>query len=198
MFVKQRHVVIVGAQVALIILSAAFAWLLRFEFTFPQARVFLLALPLLVSMRLLAMAHFNLFHGYWRYTGMSDAVDIVKAVSLGSMGFLIAERWIFGVTSFPISVYFIESILTAGALGGVRMLSRAFMQGAQAQAFEMARKPVVVVGAGCGAGMLLRELPRSGYTALALVDDDPAKAGVRLHGVRVAGTINDLPRIVRH
>jgi len=55
-FVKQRHIVIVGAQVALIVLSAAFAWLLRFEFTFPQARLFLLALPLLVSVRLLAMS----------------------------------------------------------------------------------------------------------------------------------------------
>ena len=101
MFVKQRHIVIVGAQVALIVLSAAFAWLLRFEFAFPQVRLFLLALPLLVSMRLLAMEQFNLFHGYWRYTGMSDAVDIVKAVALGSAGFLIAERWIVGVTSFP-------------------------------------------------------------------------------------------------
>jgi hypothetical protein len=197
-FVKQRHIVIVGAQVALIVLSAAFAWLLRFEFTFPQARLFLLALPLLVSVRLLAMERFNLFHGYWRYTGMSDAVDIVKAVALGSAGFLIAERWIVGVTSFPISVYFIEAILTAGALGGVRMLSRAFMQSVQVHANGMASKTVVVIGAGCGAGMLLRELPRSGYTALALVDDDPAKAGVRLHGVRVAGTIKDLPRIVRH
>jgi len=196
-FVKQRQVAIVGAQVALIVLSAAFAWLLRFEFTFPQVRLFLPALPLLVSMRLLAMAHFNLFHGYWRYTGMSDAVDIVKAVALRSMGFLIAERWIFGATSFPISVYFIEAILTAGALGGVRMLSRAFMQSMQVQANGIASKTVVVIGAGCGAGMLLRKLPRSGYTALALVDDDPAKAGVRLHGVRVAGTIEDLPRIVR-
>ena len=51
MFVKQRQVAIVGAQVALIVLSAAFAWLLRFEFTFPQVRLFLLALPLLVSDR---------------------------------------------------------------------------------------------------------------------------------------------------
>ena len=46
--------------------------------------------------------------------------------------------------------------------------------------------------------MLLRELPRSGYTALALVDDDPAKAGVRLHGVQVAGRVVDLPAISQH
>ena len=198
MFVKQRHVVIVVAQVALIVLSVTFAWLLRFDFTFPQVRIFLLALPLLVSLRLLAMAYFNLFHGYWRYTGMSDALDITKAVATGSIAFLIVERWIVGATFFPVSVYFIEAVLTAGALGGVRVLSRAFMQRVQFQAHQIANKQVVVIGAGCGAAMLLRELPRSGYTALALVDDDPAKAGSRLHGVRVAGGVKDLPEIVRH
>jgi FlaA1/EpsC-like NDP-sugar epimerase len=197
-FVKQRQVVIVVFQVVLIVLSATFAWLLRFEFAFPQVRLFLQALPLLVAMRLLVMKQFNLFHGYWRYTGMSDAVDIVKAVALSSMGFLIAERWIVGATSFPLSVYFIEAILTTFTLGGVRMLSRAFMQRVQAQANGISSKTVVVIGAGCGAGMLLRELPRSGYTALALVDDDPTKAGVRLHGVLVAGSIKELPKIVRH
>ena len=197
MFVKQRHIVIVVVQVALIVLSATFAWLLRFDFTFPQLRLFMLALPLLLSMRLLAMAYFHLFHGYWRYTGMSDALDITKAVAAGSIAFLIAERWIVGATSFPVSVYFIEAVLTAGALGGVRMLSRAFMQRVQIQAHQIASKQVVVIGAGCGAAMLLRELPRSGYTALALVDDDPAKAGVSLHGVPVAGKIEDLPKVMR-
>jgi len=196
-FVKQRHIVIVVVQVALIVLSATFAWLLRFDFTFPQLRLFMLALPLLLSMRLLAMAYFHLFHGYWRYTGMSDALDITKAVAAGSIAFLIAERWIVGATSFPVSVYFIEAVLTAGALGGVRMLSRAFMQRVQIQAHQIASKQVVVIGAGCGAAMLLRELPRSGYTALALVDDDPAKAGVSLHGVPVAGKIEDLPKVMR-
>ena len=197
MFVKQRHIVIVIVQAALIVLAAAFAWLLRFDFTFPQPRVFLLALPLLMAMRLAAMARFNLFHGYWRYTGMSDALDIVEAVAIGSAGFLIAERWIFGVTLFPISVYCMEAILTALALGGARVLSRAFMQRAQERVHLIDKKRVVVIGAGCGAEMLLRELPRSGYRACALVDDDPAKAGIRLRGVKVAGRVEDLPEIAR-
>jgi hypothetical protein len=68
-FVKQRQVVIVMFQVVLIVLSATFAWLLRFEFAFPQVRLFLQALPLLVAMRLLVMKQFNLFHGYERCCG---------------------------------------------------------------------------------------------------------------------------------
>ena len=75
------------------------------------------------------------------------------------------------------------------------MLSRAFIQEVKNHAEPKRNKTVVVIGAGCAGAMLLRELPRSGYTALALVDDDPAKAGVRLHGVQVVGRVNDLPTI---
>ena len=45
-----------------------------------------------------------------------------------------------------------------------------------------------------------RELQRNhalGYTPIGLVDDDPRKQNLRLHGVRVLGTIADLPRILR-
>ncbi len=59
------------------------------------------------------------------------------------------------------------------------------------------KKRVVVVGAGVGAAMLLRELLRNGYVAVALVDDDPQKAGARIHGVSVAGSVNDLTKVVR-
>jgi FlaA1/EpsC-like NDP-sugar epimerase len=59
-------------------------------------------------------------------------------------------------------------------------------------------KKVVVIGAGNAAAMLLRELPRNGYISVALVDDDPQKAGVRLYGVPVVGTVADLPEVVRH
>jgi FlaA1/EpsC-like NDP-sugar epimerase len=192
-----RSSLIVLLQALLIVSSAALAWLLRFDFTFPHSSVFLWALPLLLLLRLAAMARFNLFHGYWRYTGMSDAEDIVKAVLAGSVGFLIAERWIIGEKGFPISIYVIEALLTAVALGTVRMSSRAFMQIVQNHTSEPGNKTVIVIGAGCAGMMLLQELPRSGYTALALVDDDPAKAGVSLHGVQVVGNVNDLPTIAK-
>ena len=158
--------------------------------------LFLRALPLLVLLRVAALARFHLFHGYWRYTGISDALDVTKAVTLGSLAFLVVERWTLG--PLPISFYFLEAILTGLALGGVRILSRVWMQRSERRAHWQTRKSVVVVGAGCGAAMLLRELPRSGYTAVALVDDDPAKASVTLNGIRVAGSITDLPGVVHH
>jgi FlaA1/EpsC-like NDP-sugar epimerase len=197
MFPNKNRLFAALREVLLVALSVSIAWLLRFDFTLPNPQVLFAAMPILVLLRILGMARFNLFHGYWRYTGISDALDILKAVALGSVGFLVAERWILGEKRFPLSVYCIELILTLCMLVGVRVLARAVLQNAQSSTDRDNRKTVVVIGAGCAAAMLLRELPRSAYFPVALVDDDPAKAGVRLHGVPVAGTVQDLPHVVR-
>jgi FlaA1/EpsC-like NDP-sugar epimerase len=196
MLEKQRPWAIFLLELILIVLSGTVAWLLRFDFTFPQPALFLRALPLLILLRMAAMARFHLFHGYWRYSGISDAVDVIKAILLGSLAFLLIERWVLRQTSLPISFYFLEAMLSGLALGGVRILSRVWIQRSERRANGHTAKSVVVVGAGCGAAMLLRELPRSGYTAVALVDDDPAKASVALNGIRVAGLIAELPGVV--
>lgn len=197
MFLKKRLWAVVVLQFILVTISAVLAWMLRFDFKFPQPTVLFASFPLLVLIRLLSMARFNLFHGYWRYTGINDAFDVIKATSAGSFAFLIAERFVFAEKSFPISVCFIETILTSATLIGVRFSSRALLQTAEVRANRIHNKAVVVVGAGCAASMLLRELPRSGYTALALVDDDRAKFGVTLHGIKIQGTIADLADVVR-
>jgi FlaA1/EpsC-like NDP-sugar epimerase len=197
MLEKQRPWSIFLLELILIVLSGIVAWLLRFDFTFPQPALFLRALPLLILLRIAAMARFHLFHGYWRYSGISDALDVSKAIVLGSMAFLVVDRWVLREVSLPISFYFLEAILSGLALGGIRIVSRVWMQRSERRAKWQTTKSVVVVGAGCGAAMLLRELPRSGYTAVALVDDDPAKASVTLNGIRVAGSIVELPGVVR-
>jgi FlaA1/EpsC-like NDP-sugar epimerase len=196
MKLRRRFLAIFFLQIILVVLSAAAAWLLRFDFAFPHASVFFFALPLLLWLRCSMMARFNLFHGYWRYTGVSDALNIFKAVAIGSFAFFAAERWVVGNKNFPMSVYFIEAILTMSSLAGVRVLCRALLQSREAGTRRNKRKKVIVIGAGCAGAMLLRELPRSGYSAVALLDDDPAKAGVTLHGVPVRGTVSDLPQIV--
>ena len=58
-------------------------------------------------------------------------------------------------------------------------------------------KEVLVVGAGDAAQLVLREMlrtPALGYTPIGLIDDDPRKKNLRLHGVRVLGTTDELPR----
>ncbi|HKD79595.1 MAG TPA: polysaccharide biosynthesis protein, partial [Candidatus Angelobacter sp.] len=67
--------------------ALVFAWLLRFDFTLPHGQLLLLSAVLLLVIRLTAMYGYKLNHGYWRYTGIGDLKDLVKAVVLGSVIF---------------------------------------------------------------------------------------------------------------
>ena len=102
----KRHTLVIAAlQSLLIAASFVTAWLLRFEFSLPHFEVLLRAAPLLLLFRLLTMQRYNLFHGYWRYTTVSDAVDIGQAVALGSAAFFVMMRLVLRMTDFPISIY---------------------------------------------------------------------------------------------
>ena len=191
MLLRKYTWVIVGLQAAIIIASLGTAWLLRFEFSFPHREVLVVAAPLLLLFRLLAMWRYNLFHGYWRYTGVSDAADIGKAVALGSAGFFVVIHLVLGIKTFPLSIYLLEGLLTATALGGLRVLSRIILHRLeQGQAGDRAR--VLIVGAGAAAELLIRELMHTRYEAVGCVDDDKSKQGARIHGVTVLGTIEAL------
>lgn len=196
LFVKQNRLVIAICQILLIPVSLPIAWLVRFDFTLPNAQVLLSVMPLLVLLRILGMARFNLFDGHWRYAGINDSSDILKAVSLGSMGFLAAERWVLGEKRLPLSVYFLEALLAICILVGIRVVSRRVLRNPQGSVDRERKRTVAVIRAGSAGAMLLRELRCSGYVPVALLDDDRSKAGVRLHGVPVAGTLDDLPSVV--
>src|ERR1700730_15496120 len=107
-------------QAWLIICSLVLAWLLRFDFTLPYRSALVLSIPILVVTRLGAMAYFGLLRGWWRYVGIRDGVDILKAVSTGSILFWFIMRFVLTATAFPRTIYILESLLTAVSLAGVR------------------------------------------------------------------------------
>jgi len=171
------------------------AWLLRFDFTLPYRDLLLASAPILVVIRLLALRMFNLNRGWWHFSGVSEAIDILKAVTLGSLAFWLFMR-LLGIVSFPRSVYFLEWVLTAGFLAGARLLSRVLADSTLESAH--ASKKVILIGAGFAAQMVIREIqqPGSGFEALGCVDDDPTKLGIRIHGVPVLGRVELLPELL--
>jgi FlaA1/EpsC-like NDP-sugar epimerase len=191
----KRHTCVIAAlQSLLIAASFVTAWLLRFEFSLPHFELLLRAAPLLLLFRLLTMQRYNLFHGYWRYTTVSDAVDIGEAVALGSVAFFVMMRLILRVTDFPTSIYLLEALLTATALCGVRVFSRVMLN-RRDRRHQGNRARVLIIGAGAAAEALMRELKNSSYVAVGCVDDDAEKQGANLHGLSVLGTIEDLTHV---
>lgn len=186
-------------QTVLTFASLVLAWLLRFGFSLPYRRLLLLSAPVLILIRLAAVARFRLLHGWWRYTSVCDAVDIAKAVTLGSLGFYVTMCFVLGIVGIPRSIYVLEALLTAGLLAGVRLLSRILAESARQDLASS--KKVVLIGGGLAAQTILREIERRGSScrAVACVDDDPTKIGMKIQGVPVLGTVDQLPQVLeRH
>ena len=82
--------------------------------------------------------------------------------------------------------------------GGARLLRRTIAERpARAAPARKARK-VLVVGAGSGGQMVVREMqlnPNLGNRAIGFVDDDPRKRGMRNLGLEVLGTTDEIGEI---
>ena len=101
-------------------------------------------------------------------------------------------RFVLGIVAFPRTVYVLEPLLSILFLGGVRVLSRILVESVRKGATPV--KEVILIGAGSAAQMTIREIgrPGSGYRAVACVDDDRSKTGIKIHGVPVVGTVDEL------
>jgi FlaA1/EpsC-like NDP-sugar epimerase len=195
--------VVVLVNAVLISTAVIAAWVLRFEFHLRNVHVLLSVIPLLVLYRLAAMGRFALLHGYWRYTSVSDAIEMCKALILSSAAFFVTVRYVLDIKAFPLSVYCIDLMAAILLLLGIRLYYRAAMQPRIMEAGSDRRKTrrVFLVGAGFAAQLLIRELKNagSGWTVVGCVDDDNEKIGSKIHGIPVLGSIQKLPELsIKH
>ncbi|GIW50677.1 MAG: capsular polysaccharide biosynthesis protein CapD [Gemmatimonadales bacterium] len=201
-FLPYRRPVIVLAHAVLVAAAYLLAILLRFDFDIPPYfwERFSLTFPLLVLIRLVTFAWYRLYEGLWRYVSMYDILKILKAVTVGSLIFVVGVLLLFG-HNFPRSVLILEWVLSLALVGGVRLVTRALRESSWKQLPTLVgRKRVLIVGAGDAGEMLLRELDRSltlNYEVVGFVDDDPQKHGRRIHGIEVLGTSTALPELCR-
>jgi FlaA1/EpsC-like NDP-sugar epimerase len=189
-----RLVLVVLLQAGLIFCSLLCSWLLRFEFRVPAATLLLTAAPILIIVRLSFLPFFNLTHGCWRYAGISDALDVLKAILAGSAAFFVVMRFGLGLTVFPLSIYALEALITFTLLSGVRLISRMRSESIRR---NPSNKRLLLVGAGHAARIIIRETRQveTGYTVIGCVDDDPLKQNIKLLGVPVLGTVGALQKI---
>ena len=184
-------------QATLIFVSLILAWFLKFDFTLPQRKLLFATACLLILIRMTMIAGFGLLHGWWRYTGLSDALDVAKCVVSGSVLFALLVRYVIHVSNFPRTVYVLEPLLTASLLIGVRILSRVLAESVRQDL--AASKKVLLVGAGVGAQTVVREIVRPGseYAPIGYVDDDRSKLGLKIEDIPVLGTVDQLTELVR-
>ena len=198
--VKYRKILILLSQTALLAFTYYLSFLLRFDFVLSEhfQSVFLWTLPLVLIIKFLAFYYFRLFRGWWRYVGMSDLLDIIKAAFISAVllsGAIYLQNGL-SFVGYPRSVFIIDLMLTIGVIGGMRFAVRAYTESARQHTAEV---NALIIGAGREGGVIARELQlneKLGYNLVGFVDDDPAKKGERIHGIKVLGKTGDLPWII--
>lgn len=183
-------------QAGLIVSALMLSWLVRFDFSLPYRSILLRAIPILVVTRLAALSYFGLLRGWWKYTGIREAFDIVEAVGLGSLLFWTTLHLALRNLGFPRTIYVLEALFTTGLLASVRLLSRALAEFVRAD--NSSCKRVILIGAGSAARTILREINGRGsaYVAVGCLDDNASKLGIRIENVRVLGRVDQLTEVL--
>lgn len=181
------------------IVAACGAWLgayaLRFNLTLPPEFTddLLRTLAWVVPLQTLIFWRFGLYRGLWRFASVPDLARILRAVAIAALavpGVLLLLR-VDAVV--PRSVLLLDPLLLLLLMGGSRFAYRAWKD----HRFGLTLtdvQPVIVLGAGTAADMLLRELSRADapWRVVGLLDDNPALKGRHLHGIPVLGGLDEV------
>src|SRR4029450_2338606 len=142
------------------------------------------------------------YNRWWRYVSTQDMWGVLRGVATAVVAcFLVFAVLDFHPAKVPRGIWVIDLLLLLAFVMGVRLLARSLIERPSARSLVARGKEVLIVGAGDAAQLILREMlrnPSLGYTPIGLVDDDPRKKNLRLHGIRVLGTSAALPDILRH
>src|SRR3954447_4426764 len=204
------QVVIDGALVALAYLLA---YRLRFDNGIPDDYRDLRDATIgpTVAVALILLTAFRGYEKWWRYTGRRDELGVLQAVVLFTVFVPLFVAATHPVTrdagprgevalTVPTGVLAMFFLMSLALVLGVRFVARVIyerpLRGFRARADA---RRVLIVGAGDGGRLVLREILRNpdlGLSPVGFVDDDPTKHRVRFDGVKVLGRTDELARIL--
>ncbi|MQA92571.1 MAG: NAD-dependent epimerase/dehydratase family protein [Gemmatimonas sp.] len=199
---RHRRTVAFLAYTGTTSVAYAAAFLIRFEFQWRPAytATFLLTLPVLLALRHGTHWAFNLTTSRWRFVGIQDVGRLVGATCVGSLAFFGTASALPLPLAVPRSVLAIEALLSIGLISALWLGYRTCFEAVRRYREGPAggeRIRVLIVGAGDAGYMLVREMLRNpvGYLPVGFIDDDPYKWGMRLAGLPVLGSADQLPAL---
>ena len=132
---------------------------------------------------------FHMYQSLWTYAGLSEMGSLIASCITSGVAQFVGMRFIFGFT-MPRSFYFQYVMWLVIFVGLSRFAYRLFRTFVQKRTENARNVNVMVIGAGEAGNSLIREMNTSRYIQKAVccvIDDDPAKQGAYIHGVKVVG-----------
>jgi len=173
---------------------------------------FLPWLPFFVLVKLVIFGKMKLFRGGWQYSSIRDIVQILLACwvfVLATFLMIFLFDYLPGRTGtlvpyltpyfrrYSKGVLVLDFLATVFLVCSVRLGFRIYREELRPVSAEGVRR-VLIVGAGNAAESVLREINRmrvERYRVIGLVDDDPSKKDILIHGVPLLGRTEEIRRI---
>jgi FlaA1/EpsC-like NDP-sugar epimerase len=197
--IQFRRPLIIGFHMVLIVLANYLAFWIRFDGVISDDHLALMIkmMPWLILIRGLMFVPLQLYKGLWRYTGIWDLRNVIIGVLGSTAVFYIVVHWGYGLRTYPLSIFIIDSLLLIFFIGGSRLTHRLYHAVSQAGR----GKQVLIYGAGDAGEMIVRAIRNNGgvydYQPIGFIDDNPNKIGQRIHGVPVLGQRDAMPKILK-
>ncbi|MGH2442515.1 MAG: SDR family NAD(P)-dependent oxidoreductase [Chloroflexota bacterium] len=158
---------------------------------------FLVALPVVIFVHAAFVWMFGIHRRLWQYAGVRDIRAVVHASALSAAVLAAGDFAIRGPRPIPVAVVFMGSSLALLGLVAVR-LWREMIHLPNRTEGDWER--VLVIGAGQAGQLVVADLlanPAGRQQPVVLLDDDPHKFKMRVHGIPVVGTVDDVVEVVR-
>ncbi len=192
--------------------SYFFAMLLRFEGRIPphEFTYFECLIPYMTMICIAVFVCVRFYNTMWQFASLDELLQIFYGTTLAGIlvtifGFAFANYFTFDgrlVTRLPISVYVMGCALLFLFVGASRFAIRLWHRRKRKNEV-IHRDPgefhrVMVIGAGEMGSMVIKDMktaPESQGIPIIAIDDDKAKRGTRIHGVKVVGGRDSIPKM---
>ncbi len=151
----------------------------------------------------LAFRMLGVYRRYWRYASFEELLLLCSAtliaLTLATLVFTLIDMLSPVVATMPRSIPFIVPPIAATLVSVPRLLVRIGVARERRRRATDRPASVLIMGAGDAASIIVREIqrnPKLGMEVIGLLDDDPAKRGLRLHTVEVMGDRHAIPALV--
>ena len=204
---KRNFYIMLVSDSFAIVASLYLAYAVRFDFNIPENHQEMMhaLIPLVLVSRLFFFAVFRLYHGMWRYTGLEDLLNILKATFVSTLSLIFLLLMFYRFTNYSRSVFLVDWGLTLIFVSGFRLGIRAyFSHSIRHQVFPFlkystkGKKRLIIIGAGDSGEKLVREIledPKLEFLPIGFLDNEPVKHGKTIHGVRVLGGLEELENL---
>ena len=182
------------------VLTNQLTWILA---TFDNEIYFMLVI--LAALNIASLALFKLYNNLWEYVSIDELIQIILAL-LASTAVGAGVLWMVSTAGsderLPIRVYIVACILLVMLCGGVRSAWRiGRSKSRELSEIPHVRPRTLVVGSGETGSLAINRMiskdPNMLGIPVAAVDDNPAKHGQRIHGIKVLGNSEDIPALCK-